>query len=65
MRLFCSGTRWIQFLRMLKMDLPRKGSRYPMYPKCLTALLCGSAFLKYGLEFLQELDEVGMSLVKW
>ena len=34
-------------------------------PKCLAALPCGSAFLQNGLAFLQELDEVGMTLVDW
>ena len=33
--------------------------------KCLAALLCGSAFLSKGLSFLQELDEVGKTLVDW
>ena len=42
--------------------------RFPIYhvcPKCLAALLCGSAFLQNGWTFLQELDEVGMTLVDW
>ena len=42
--------------------------RFPIYhacPKCLAALLCGSALQKNGLAFLRELDEVGMTLVDW
>ena len=34
-------------------------------PKCLAALLCGSAVQKNGLAFRQESDEVGMTLVDW
>ena len=42
--------------------------RFPIYhvcPKCLAALLCGSALQKNSSAFLQELDEVGMTLVDW
>ena len=42
--------------------------RVPTYharPRCLATLLCGSAFLKNILAFLQELDEVGMTLAAW
>ena len=43
-------------------------TRFPIYhvcPKCLAALLCGSALQKNVLAFLQVLDEVGMTLVNW
>ena len=36
-----------------------------MCPKCLAALHCGKALQKNGSAFLQELDEVGMTLVDW
>ena len=34
-------------------------------PKCLAALLCGSAFQKNGSAFNQELDGVGKTQVDW
>ena len=34
-------------------------------PKCLAALLCGSAFPENGLAFHQELDEVGKTQDDW
>ena len=40
--------------------------RFPIYhvcPKCLVALLCGAAIRKNVSTFLQELAEVGMTLV--
>ena len=51
----------------MHVDMQKK-KRFPknhVCPKCLAALLCGSEFLKKGLAFLQELDEVGMTLVDW
>ena len=44
------------------LDLQKK-KRFPIFhvcPKCLAALLCGSAFPENGLAFQQELDEVGI-----
>ena len=52
-------------LMMTHLDLQK---RYPIHhvcPKCLAAFLCGSALQKNVLDFLQELDEVGMTLVDW
>ena len=51
---------------MTHLDFKKKC--FPIYhvcPKYLAALLCGSALRKNGLAFLQELDEVGMTLVDW
>ena len=42
--------------------------RFPIYhvcPKCLAALLSGSAIRKNVSTSLQILDEVGMTLVDW
>ena len=42
--------------------------RYPIYhvcPKCMAALLCGSAIRKNVVTSLQVSDEVGMTLVDW
>ena len=49
----------------MHVDLQKHFPIYHVCPKCLAALLCGSAFQKNGLAFLQELDEVGMALVDW
>ena len=46
----------------------KKKKRFPIYhvcPKCLAALLCGSALRKNVSTSLQVLDEVGMTLVDW
>ena len=50
-----------------QLDLQKRFPIYHVCPKCLAALLCGSAFLYKGLAFLQELDEVGDTgrLVTW
>ena len=48
-------------LMMTHLDLQKRFLSFHVCPKCLAALLCGSAFLKNGLAFLQELDEVGMT----
>ena len=40
------------------LDLQKRFPIFHACPKCLAALLCGSASLKNGLAFLQELDEV-------
>ena len=52
-------------LMMPHLDLQKRFPKNHVCPKCLAALLCGSALQKNGLAFLQELDEVGMTLVDW
>ena len=52
-------------LKMTHLDLQKRFPIYHVCPKWLAALLCGSTFLKNGLAFLQELGEVGMTLVDW
>ena len=50
---------------MTHLDLQKRFPIHHVCPKCLAALLCGSAIQKNGLASLQELDEVGMTLVDW
>ena len=50
-------------LKMTHLDLQKRFPIYHVCPKCLAALLCGSAFQKNGFAFHQELDEVGVTLV--
>ena len=50
-------------LMMTHMDLQKRFPIYHVCPKCLAAFLCGSAIRKNVSTFLQELDEVGMTLV--
>ena len=55
-------------LKKTHLDLQKRFPIYHVCPKCLAALLCGSAFQKNGSAFLQELDEVGNDtgrLVTW
>ena len=52
-------------LMMTQLDLQKRFPIFHVRPKCLAALLCGSALQKNVLPFLQELDEVGMTLVDW
>ena len=52
-------------LKRTQLDLQKRFPIYHAYPKCLAALLCGSALHKNGLAFLQELDEVGKTLFDW
>ena len=52
-------------LKRAQLDLQKRFPIYHVCPKCLAALLCGSAFLLNGLAFLQELDEVGKTKVDW
>ena len=47
------------------LDLQKRFPIFHVCPKCLAAILCGWAFLQNGFAFLQELDEVGMTLVEW
>ena len=54
--------------KVLKKTLLDLQKRFPItmcVPKCLAALLCGSAFQEKGLAFRQDLDEVGKTLVDW
>ena len=52
---------------MMKMhvDLQKRFPIYHVCPKCLAALLCGSALRKNVSTILQVLDEVGKTLVDW
>ena len=52
-------------LKRTQLDWQKRFPIYHVCPKCLAALLCGSAFLQNALAFLQELDEAGMTLVDW
>ena len=52
-------------LMMTHLDLQKRLSINHVCPKCLAALLCGSALQKNVLAVLQELDGVGMTLVDW
>ena len=52
-------------LTMTHLDLQKRFPIYHVCPKCLAALLCGSAIRKNVSTFLQVLDEVGMTMVDW
>ena len=52
-------------LKKTQLDLQKRLKIFHACPKCLAALLCGSAFQENGSAFLQELDEVGKTLVDW
>ena len=52
-------------LMMTHLDLQQRFPIYHACPKCLAALLCGSAFPENGLAFHQELDEVGKTQIDW
>ena len=52
-------------LRMTHLYLQKLFPIYHVCPKCLAALLCGSAIRNHVSTFLQVLDEVGMTLVDW
>ena len=52
-------------LKRTQLDLQKRFPKNHVCPKCLAALLCGSAFQKNGLPFPQELDEEGVTLVDW
>ena len=52
-------------LMMTHLDLQKRFPKNHACPKCFAALLCGSALQKNDFAFLQELDEVGMTLVDW
>ena len=50
---------------MTHLDLQKRFPIYHVCPKCLAALLCGSAIRENVSTFLQVLDDVGMTLVDW
>ena len=52
-------------LMKMHVDLQKRFPIYHVCPKCLAALLCGSAIRKNVSTSLQVLDEVGMTLVDW
>ena len=52
-------------LKKTQLDWQKRFPTYHVCPKCLAALLCGSAFLLNGFAFHQELDEVGKTQVDW
>ena len=52
-------------LKKTLLDLQKRSPVYHVCPKCLAARFCGSTFPVNGLAFLQELDEVGMTLDDW
>ena len=47
------------------LDIQKRFQIYHVCPKCLAALLCGSAIRKNVSASLPVLDEVGMILVDW
>ena len=50
---------------MTHLDLQKRFPIFHVCPKCLAALLCGSAIRKNVSTFSEVLDEVGMTLVDW
>ena len=52
-------------LKKMRLDLQKRFPIYHVCPKCLAALLCGSAIREEVLTCLQVSDEVGMTLVDW
>ena len=52
-------------LMKMQVDLQKRFPIYHVCPKCLAALLCGTAIRKNVSTSLQESDEVGMTLVDW
>ena len=52
-------------LPSLAVDLQKRFPIYHVCPKCLAALLCGSAIRKTVATSLQVSDVVGMTLVDW
>ena len=47
----------------MQVDLQKRFPIYHVCPKCLAALLCGTAIRKNASTSLQVSDEVGMTLV--
>ena len=52
-------------LKKMHVDSQKSFPIYHVCPKCLAALLCGSALRQNVSTSLQVLDEVGMTLVDW
>ena len=52
-------------LKKTQVDLQKRFPISHVCPKCLAALLCGSAIRKNVETSLQVLDEVRMTLVDW
>ena len=52
-------------LMKMHVDLQNRFPIYHVCPKCLAALLCGSALQKNASRSLQELDKVRMTRVDW
>ena len=52
-------------LMKMQVDLQKRFPIYHVYPKCLAALLCGSAIRKTVATILQVSDEVGKTQVDW
>ena len=52
-------------LMKMQVDLQKRFPIYHVCPKCLAALLCGTAIRKNASTSLQVSDEVGMTLVDW
>ena len=52
-------------LMKMQVDLQKRFPKNHVCPKCLAALLCGSAKRKNASTSLQVSDEVGMTLVDW
>ena len=52
-------------LMRMHVDLQKRFPIYHVCPKCLAALLSGTAIRKHASTFLQVSDEVGMTLVDW
>ena len=52
-------------LMKMQVDLQKRFPIYPVCPKCLAALLCGTAIRENASTSLQVSDEVGMTLVDW
>ena len=52
-------------LKKTRVDLKKRFWIYHACPKYLAALLCGTAVLQNSSAFLQDLEEVGKTLVDW
>ena len=52
-------------LMKMQVDLQKRFLMYHVYPKWLAALLDVAAIRRLASTFLQELDEVGKTLVDW
>ena len=52
-------------LMKMHVDLQKRFPMYHVYPKCMAALLCGSAIRMKVLTCPQVLEDVGKTLVDW